>query len=117
MGLPVGAGTDAHRVMDHNPFVALRWMLDGLTVGGEPTRDATETPSREAALRLYTQGSAWFAFDETRRGSLEPGKFADLAVLDADYLTVPVAEIALIRSVMTVVGGRSVYVAAQGGGL
>ena len=117
MGLPVGAGTDAHRVMDHNPFVALRWMLDGLTVGGEATRDATETPSREAALRLYTQGSAWFAFDETRRGSLEPGKFADLAVLDADYLTVPVAEIALIRSVMTVVGGRSVYVAAQGGGL
>jgi predicted amidohydrolase YtcJ len=111
MGLPVGAGTDAHRVMDYNPFVALRWMLDGLTVGGEPTRDAAEIPTREQALRLYTQGSAWFAFDETRRGSLEPGKLADLAVLDADYFAVPVETIARIQAVLTMVGGRVVYAA------
>lgn len=112
MGLPVGAGTDAHRVMDYNPFVALRWMLDGLTVGGETTRAAAEIPTREQALRLYTQGSAWFAFDETRRGSLEPGKLADLAVLDADYFTLPVAEIARTQSVLTMIGGRTVYAGA-----
>lgn len=111
MGLPVGAGTDADRVMDYNPFVALRWMLDGLTVGGEPTRDAAQIPTREQALRLYTQGSAWFAFDEARRGSLEMGKLADLAVLDADYFTVPTPDIARIRSLLTVVGGQVVYAA------
>src|SRR5262249_19600574 len=60
MGLTVGGGTDAHRVMSYNPFVSLQWMLDGKTVGGMATRDADETPSREEALRLYTQGSAWF---------------------------------------------------------
>ena len=56
MGLTVGGGTDAHRVMSYNPFVSLQWMLDGKTVGGTPTRDADEMPSREEALRLYTRG-------------------------------------------------------------
>ena len=76
-GVHVGAGTDAHRVASYNPFVALQWMLDGKTVGGLPTRGPDETPSREDALRLYTVGSAWFCFDETRRGTLEAGKLAD----------------------------------------
>jgi hypothetical protein len=109
LGLPVGGGTDAHRVMDYNPFVALRWMLDGLTVERLETRDARERPSREQALRIYTQGSAWFAHDETRRGALAPGRLADLAVLSADYMTVPVARIGAIRSLLTMVGGRIVY--------
>ena len=39
-------------------------------------------------LRLYTLGSAWFSFEDGTRGSLEPGKLADHAVLSADYLTV-----------------------------
>lgn len=111
MGVIMGAGTDAHRVMSYNPFVALRWMLDGKTVGGTPLRSAEETPSRLQALRLYTLGSAWFAKDEARRGSLEPGKLADLAVLDQDYLTMPVAEIARLQSLLTMVGGRIVYAA------
>ena len=111
MGIPVGGGTDAHRVMSYNPFVSLQWMLDGKTVAGTPTRGAEETPSRLAALRLYTQGSAWFSFDEQRRGALEVGKLADLAVLTRDYLTVPVEEIGGIRAVLTMVGGRIVYAA------
>ena len=68
MGLTVGGGTDAHRVMSYNPFVSLQWMLDGKTVGGTATRDVDETPSREEALRLYTLGSTWFTHDEGRRG-------------------------------------------------
>jgi predicted amidohydrolase YtcJ len=107
----MGAGTDAHRVMSYNPFVALRWMLDGKTVGGTPLRGAEETPSRPEALRLYTLGSAWFAKDEARRGSLEPGKLADLAVLDQDYMTVPVEKIASLQSLLTMVGGKIVYAA------
>ncbi len=109
MGVHVGAGTDAHRVASYNPFVALQWMLDGKTVGGLPTRGSDETPSREEALRLYTVGSAWFCFDETRRGTLEIGKLADFAVLDRDFMTVPVEQIGATASLLTVVGGKVVY--------
>ncbi len=109
LGLPVGGGTDANRVMISNPFVSLRWMLDGRTVDGIATRGAEETPSREEALRIYTEGSAWFAHDEGRRGRLTPGMLADLAVLSEDYFTVPVRRIAQIQSLLTMVGGKIVY--------
>jgi predicted amidohydrolase YtcJ len=105
----VGAGTDAHRVMSYNPWVALRWMLDGKTVGGRSWRGPEETPTRESALRMYTLGSAWFAFAEGERGSLERGKLADLAVLSKDYFNVPVEEIGGIESLFTVVGGKVVH--------
>jgi predicted amidohydrolase YtcJ len=111
LGVALGGGTDAHRVMSYNPFVSLQWMLDGKTVGGMTTRDADETPSREEALRLYTQGSTWFTHDEAKRGTLGVGKLADLAVLSADYMTMPTAEIGALTSVLTMVGGRIVYAA------
>ena len=109
MGVHVGAGTDAHRVASYNPFVALQWMLDGKTVSGRTTRGADETPSREMALRLYTVASAWFSFDEQRRGTLEAGKLADFAILDQDFFSVPLEQIGRTESVLTVVGGRTVY--------
>jgi predicted amidohydrolase YtcJ len=112
LGVNMGAGTDAHRVASYNPFVALQWMLDGKTVGGAPTRGPEETPTREQALRLYTLGSAWFSFDDTRRGSLEAGKLADFAILDRDVLTVPVEQVGKTVSLFTVVGGKPVYAAA-----
>jgi predicted amidohydrolase YtcJ len=110
-GVNVGAGTDAHRVASYNPFVALQWMLDGKTVSGKSMRGPEETPTREQALRLYTAGSAWFSFDEGRRGTLEVGKLADFAVLDQDFFAVPVERIGKTISLMTVVGGRVVYAA------
>jgi predicted amidohydrolase YtcJ len=109
MGIPVGGGTDAHRVMSYHPFVSLQWMLDGKTAGGIAMRGPEELPSRIEALRLYTQGSAWFTFEETERGAIGVGKLADLAVLSKDYLTVPADEIGSIVSLLTVVGGRIVY--------
>jgi predicted amidohydrolase YtcJ len=117
LGLTIGGGTDAHRVMNYNPFVSLQWMLDGKTVGGMPMREPQEIPTREEALQLYTLGSAWFSFDEDRRGSLTPGKLADLAVLTNDYLTVPVHEIGSITSLLTLVGGRVVYASGPYAGL
>ncbi len=111
IGVPVGAGTDAHRVASYNPFTALQWFLDGKTVGGVALRGPEETPSRQAALRFYTLGSAWFSFDENRRGSLEPGKLADLAVLSKDYLTIPVDQVGGLESLLTMVGGKIVYAA------
>ncbi|MDB5595783.1 MAG: TIM-barrel fold metal-dependent hydrolase [Hyphomicrobiales bacterium] len=108
-GLHVGGGTDADRVMSYNPFVALQWMLDGRTISGTPTRIAAEMPSREDALRIYTQGSAWFTHDEDQRGQLAPGMLADLAVLSDDILTMPVERIGTLTSLLTMVGGRIVY--------
>ncbi len=58
-------------------------------------------------------GSAWFSFDDDVRGSLEPGKLADLAVLSADYLTVPTEKIGDLESVLTLVGGEVVYAAGD----
>jgi predicted amidohydrolase YtcJ len=112
LGLPVGGGTDANRVMIPNPFVSLRWMLDGRTVDGIATRGPEETPSRAEALRIYTQGSAWFSHDDDRRGRLSPGMLADLAILSEDYFSVPVPRIAQIESLMTIVGGKIVYAAS-----
>ena len=105
----MGAGTDAHRVASYNPFTALQWFLDGKTVGGVALRGPEETPGRAEALRLYTQGSAWFSHDESKRGSLEAGKLADLAVLSKDYMTAPVDQIGGIESLLTMVGGKVVY--------
>jgi predicted amidohydrolase YtcJ len=109
IGVAVGAGTDAHRVASYNPFTALQWFLDGKTVSGVALRGPEETPSRAEALRLYTMGSAWFSHDEDERGSLEPGKLADLAVLSKDYMTAPVEQVGGIESLLTMVGGKIVY--------
>jgi hypothetical protein len=60
----------------------------GKNCGGSPIRDSKQNITRAEALRMYTMGSAWFTFAEKRKGSIEVGKLADLAVLNADYLTV-----------------------------
>lgn len=113
VGVPMGAGTDAHRVANYNPFVALRWLLDGKTAAGTALRGAAETPTRLQALRMYSMGSAWFSHEDSVRGSIEAGKWADLVVLDTDYLTAPVERIGQTQSLLTMVGGRVVF--AQGG--
>jgi len=111
MGIVIAGGTDAHRVSTYNPFTVLQWFLDGKTASGAALRGPEETPSRADALRFYTMGSAWVANDETRRGSLEAGKFADLAVLSTDYMTAPVSEIGDTVSLLTMVDGKVVYAA------
>jgi hypothetical protein len=84
-------------------------MLDGKTVSGIAMRAPEETPTRIEALRLYTQGSAWFSFEENTRGALAVGQLADLAVLSRDYLSVPIEEIGGTVSLLTMVGGRILY--------
>ena len=111
IGVMISGGTDAHRVSTYNPFTVLQWFLDGKTAGGTALRGSEETPSRADALRFYTMGSAWVANDENQRGSLEVGKFADLAVLSKDYMTAPVGEIGETVSLLTMLGGKVVYAA------
>ena len=61
---------------------------------------------------MYTRNPAFMAHDDDRRGTLEPGKYADLAVLTADYMTADVKEVGKIRSLLTMVGGEVVYATA-----
>ena len=112
MGLKVAAGTDSDQVAPYNPFVSLQWLLDGKAIDGTQMRGPEQSPNREEALRMYTINAAWFSFDEKKRGSLEPGKYADLAVLTDDYMTVPVEKVGKLHSLLTMLGGHPVY--AQG---
>jgi predicted amidohydrolase YtcJ len=91
----------------YDPFIAMytaitRKTETGLVIGPE------ERISRLDALRMVTIDAAWLSFDETNKGSLEVGKFGDLAILSEDLLTCPEDHIREIRSVATVVGGKVV---------
>ena len=112
LGLPVGAGTDATRVASYNPFVALYWLVTGKTVGGMALYPDSNRLERMEALRLFTVGSSWFSSDEGKKGSIVPGQLADLAVLSADYFSIPEEQIKQLASVLTITGGKVVYAAA-----
>src|SRR5512136_2262433 len=117
LGIPVGAGTDATRVASYNPWLSLYWLVTGRTVGGISLYPEANRLERAEALRLYTEGSGWFSGEEEKKGMIAPGRFADLAVLSADYFTVPEEEIRGIESVLTIVGGQVVYGAGEFGDL
>lgn len=108
-GVPVGAGTDATRVASYDPWVALYWLSTGQTLGGLSLYDEKNVLDRETALRLWTHGSAWFSGEADVKGTLSPGKYADLAVLSGDYMNMPPHEIRRINSVLTLVAGKIVY--------
>ncbi|EJR83740.1 MULTISPECIES: amidohydrolase [Bacillus cereus group] len=109
LGIPVGAGSDATRVSSYNPWVALYWMVAGKTIGGLSIYDEKNKLDRKVALELYSKGSAWFSGDEGKKGTLAVGQFADIAVLSADYFTVPEEEIKDLESLLTIMGGQVVY--------
>ena len=109
MGVPLGAGTDATRVATYNPWISLYWLVSGKSVGGTVLRSKNNCLDRMEALRLYTLGSAWFSGEQNKKGSIEIGKFVDLAVLSDDYFSVEEEQIKEIESVLTIVNGRVVY--------
>jgi predicted amidohydrolase YtcJ len=109
LGIPVGLGTDAHRVMSAHPFTSIQWAVDGLSVDGKPTRIGADLLSRQEALRAFTQGSAWFSHEEEHRGSLQAGYLADLVLLNESYLTIDSKKIHTLHSDLTLVGGQQVY--------
>jgi predicted amidohydrolase YtcJ len=112
-GIPVGAGTDATRVSSYNPYLSLYWLVTGRTLGGLQLYPETNRMDRSEALRLYTVGSTWFSSEENQKGALVPGQFADLAVLTADYFSIPEEEIKGLESLLTIVGGKIVYASAE----
>jgi hypothetical protein len=68
-----------------------------------------ENLTAEEALRMYTVNAAYASFDENERGTIEVGKLADLTILSADPLSVPLDDIKKIRVQMTIVDGKIVY--------
>jgi hypothetical protein len=96
-------------VASHNPFVALAWLVSGKTVGGTVLYPEGNRLDRTEALRLYTRGSAWFSGEAEQKGVIAVGQLADLAVLTADYFSIPETEIRDLESVFTILGGKPVY--------
>ena len=109
MGVPVGAGTDATRVSSYNPFLSLYWLITGKTIGGLSLYDEHNRFDRGEALKLYTMGSSWFSTENGKKGALLAGQLADLAVLSADYFSIPEEDIKGLESHLTIVGGKIVY--------
>jgi predicted amidohydrolase YtcJ len=75
---------------------------------GEPL-SPEERITVEQALMLYTRNGAYAGFEEKSKGALEPGKFADIIVVDRDVLTVPADELKNVKVLQTFVGGTSVF--------
>jgi len=109
LGVPVGAGTDATRVSSYNPFLSLYWLITGKTVGGLSLYPDHNRLERSQALKLYTMGSSWFSTEDGKKGALAPGQLADLAILSADYFSIPDEEIKQLESLLTIVGGEVVF--------
>ena len=108
-GLRVAGGTDATRIGDYRVWPAVEFQVTGASLGDAVVRRPDQRMTRMEALRSYTLDSAWLAFDDDDRGSLEKGKLADLAVLDAPYLQVAATRISELRSLLTLRGGEAVY--------
>jgi predicted amidohydrolase YtcJ len=106
-GVPLALSSDAP-VTTHNPWVGVYSAVTRKTVYGR-VLGPEERITREEALRLYTADAAWVTFEDDLKGSLSPGKLADIAVLDRDVLHVPEEEIREVHAVLTIVEGRVVY--------
>jgi len=92
----------------YNPYWAMWMTITRQTVDGTPI-NPDEALSRQQALRLWTLNSAYLTFEETMKGSIEPGKLADFVVVNEDFLNCPVERIKDMRALLTVVDGRTVY--------
>jgi predicted amidohydrolase YtcJ len=106
-GIVWGLGSDATAVTTSNPFYTLSFAVTGRMIGGREVN--RQTVAREEALIAHTRSNAYFIFQESNLGSIQPGKYADLVVLDRDYLKVPADRIKDIKPVMTMVGGKVVH--------
>lgn len=106
-GIVWGLGSDATAVTTSNPFYTLGFAVTGKMVGGHHVN--RQSISREEALIAHTRSNAFILFQEANLGSLQKGKYADLLVLDRDYMTVPPDAIKDLKPVLTMMGGRVVY--------
>ncbi|MSU56928.1 MAG: amidohydrolase [Pedosphaera sp.] len=117
-GLTIGGGSDHMVILDSvdgtNPWNPWLGMWIALTRQTESRfkigmLNPAERLTREQAIRLYTINNAKLTFDEKKKGSLEPGKLADLIVIDRDVTKCPVDEVRATKVLLTMVGGKIVW--------
>ncbi len=108
-GLVVAAGTDATRVSSYNPWLSLYWLVAGRTVGDVLLSPSKNRVDRETALSMYTAAGAVLSGEANEKGRIALGQYGDLALLSADFFSVPEWEISSIESLLTIVGGKVVY--------
>ncbi len=114
-GICIGGGSDHMVQLDSfdstNPWNP--WLGMWIAVTRQTERGGVDKPeqrlSREQALQLYTINNAYLNFEERKKGSLEPGKLADLIMIDRDVLSCPADDIKQTKVVMTIVGGKTVW--------
>lgn len=110
LGVPVPNGSD-FPVEEPNPLYGFYAAITRQDRQGNPRQGwfPDQRMTREEALRSWTQVGAYAAFEEDKKGTLAPGKLADLVMLSADIMRVPRPEILKTRVRMTVLGGEVVY--------
>ena len=111
-GIQAGIHGDGVHIAPLNPWLHIYcWPPSpGINLVWRPVVNPGQHLTRvQSALRLFTRDNSWFLRMEEKIGTLEPGKLADLAVLDRDYFAVPDADIKKIRSVLTIVDGKVVH--------
>lgn len=113
LGIPVGLGTDGTRVASFNPWPTFYWAVTGKTVGGQKLYDDSNILDRLTALKLFTSGSAYMSGEESVKGKIQQGMYADFAILNHDILTVKAPELLNTKAVMTVVNGKIQYANQQ----
>ena len=117
--LVIGGGSDHMVILDSvaatnpwNPWLGMWIALTRQTERGG-VHNARERLTREQAIRFYTINNARLNFEEKKKGSLEPGKYADLIIVDRDVLKCPVGDVRNTKVLMTIVGGKVVWEAKQ----
>jgi predicted amidohydrolase YtcJ len=113
--LVIGGGSDHMVILDSitatnpwNPWLGMRTALTRQTERGG-VHNPHERLTREQALRFYTINNARLNFEEREKGSLEPGKYADLIMVDRDVSTCPVDDVRTTKVLLTMVGGKVVW--------
>lgn len=107
-GILVASGTDSP-VTPYRPFPSL-WASIARKTEVKGTQMGTEQRvTRKEAIEMYTINGAYLAMQENIKGSIEPGKLADLVVMDRDIMTCPEDDIKDIKVLRTILGGRTVY--------
>jgi predicted amidohydrolase YtcJ len=112
LGLPIAGGSDApaergEPMIEFYAAVARRDIRGG--AGPDSLWHPEQKVSREEALKMFTVYAAFAAFEEDHRGTITPGKWADLTILDQDIMTVAELDILKTKTVMTVIGGEIVH--------
>ena len=106
-GARIGNGTDAP-VEDVDPIASIHASVTRQPKSG-PAFHPEQRMTRMEALRSYTVANAYAAFEEDLKGTLSPGKLADVVVLSKDLATIPDEEIPSTEVLATIVGGRVAY--------